>query len=129
MVDVELLDVRFAELADDFVCLFVGEAEEAGVPHFWVVRDAEASIGVGVFCFIGGTKLRLVEEDPRPSGFGGSRKDAGELLQVGSDGFAECSDLFTGGHGTDSVGARLDGEAGPDGGDVWGGEIHLDVLL
>ena len=125
MVDVELLDVRFAELADDFVCLFVGEAEEAGVPNLWVVWDAEAVVGVCVLWFVGGTKLRLVEEDPRPSGFGGSRKDAGELLQVGSDCFAECSDLFTGGHGADSVGAGLDGEAGPDGRDVWGGEIHL----
>jgi len=57
---------------------------------------------------ISSTKFRLVEEDPRPSCLGGSRKDAGELLQVGSDGFAECSDFFTGGHGTDSVGTGLD---------------------
>ena len=30
--------------------------------------------------------------------------------------------------GTDSVGTGLDGEAGPDGKDIWRGEIHLEVL-
>ena len=116
-------------MVDDLVGGTAVEAEETGVSDFWVVGDAEADIGVSVFWFVGGTRLCLVEEDPRLSGFGGSRKDAGELLQVGSDGFAEGSYFFTGGHSTDSVGAGLDGEAGPDGGDVWGGEIHLDVVL
>ena len=63
LVDVELLDVGFAELADHFVCLLVGEAGEDGVPHFWVVRDAEPSIEVSVFWFIGGT-LRRIQDHP-----------------------------------------------------------------
>ena len=50
------------------------------------------------------------------------------ILQVGSDGLAEYSNFFTGGHGTDSVSTGLDGEAGPGGQDVWGGKIHLEVL-
>ena len=49
--------------------------------------------------------------------------------QIRGDGLAECSDFFTGGHGTDSVGTGLDGEAGPDGQDIWGGEIHLEVVV
>ena len=84
-------------------------------------QGCEASVGVCVFWFIGGTKLCLVEEDPRPSCLGGSRKDAGEFLQIRGDCLAECSDFFTGGHGTDSVGTGLDGEAGSDGWDIWGG--------
>jgi len=116
-------------LVNDLVGGTAVEAEEAGVPDFQVVGDAEAVVGVCVFWFVCGTKLRLVEEDPRPSGFGGSRKDAGELLQVGSDCFAECSDLFTGGHSTDSVGTGLDREASSNGGDVWRSEIHGEVVL
>jgi len=57
---------------------------------------------------ISSTKFRLVEEDPRPSCLGGARKDAWELLQIRGDGLSECSDFFTGGHGTDSVGTGLD---------------------
>ena len=48
---------------------------------------------------------------------------------VGSDGFAECSNFFTGGHGTDSISTWLDGETGPDGEDIWGREIHLEIFL
>jgi len=61
---------------------------------------------------------------------GGSRKDAGEFLQIGREGLSECtSDLFTGGHSTDSVGTGLDREAGSNGGDVWRSEIHGEVVL
>jgi len=52
--------------------------------------------------------LCFVKEDPGPSCLGGSRKDTGEFLQVRGDGLAKCSDFFTGGHGTDSVGTGLD---------------------
>ena len=34
---------------------------------------------------------------------------------------------FWGGYNTDSVGTGLDGEAGPDGRDIWCDEIHLEV--
>ena len=54
----------------------------------------------------------------------------GYFLEVGGDGFAECSNLFfTGGHDTDSVGAGLDGEAGSDGQDVRCGKIHLGCIF
>ena len=52
-------------------------------------------------------------------------QDAGQFVEVRCDGFAECSNLFTSGHCTDSVGAGLDGETGSDRLDFQGGEIHL----
>ena len=68
------------------------------------------------------------EEDPGPSSLSGAGEDAGKFLQIGCDSLAECSDFCTGGHGTDSVCTGLDGEAGPDGRDIWRGEIHLFVV-
>ena len=116
-------------MADYFVSEAAVEAEEAGVGHLWVVRDDKAGIGVSVFWLIGSTELCFVKEDPGPSCLGGSGKYAGEFLQIGDDGLAKCSDFFTGGHGTGSIGTGLDGEAGPDGWDIWRGDIHLEVVL
>ena len=91
--------------------------------------DGDAGIGVSIFGLIGGPELCFIEKDPGPPCLGNAREDAGEFLQVGGDSLAECSDFFTGGHGIDSVGTGFDGEAGPDGQDVWGREIHLGMVL
>ena len=102
LIDIKLLDVEFAYLVDCFIGLGDVKGEVAGVGHFWVVMDGEASIGVIIFWFIGGPEFCFIKKDPGPSCLGSAREDAGEFLQIGGDSLARCSDFFTGGHGTDS---------------------------
>ena len=85
------------------------------------MRNGQAGVGISIFWFVCQPELGFAEEDPGPSSVGGAGQDAGWFLQVGSYDLEECSNLFTGGHSTDSVSTGNDGEAGPDGQDIWRG--------